>query len=364
MGTEQGNRRGGRRDGPVGYEAVFAAAPDGILIVGPKGIIRDMNPKAADLLGYSYDELVGSAVERVVPAASRDLHRTQRARYMAHPRARPMGMGMELRALRKDGREIPVEISLSPCSVPDGDFVIAVVRDVSERRRLRRLSAGTLQATEEERRRIARELHDDTAQRLAALLVRLKVLRRTRSEEARTELMDQMHEELADGLEGLRRISRGLRPPALEDLGVEAALRSHLRTSLESSGLDVDVSLDGVDALAGPERQLVLYRVVQEAISNVIRHAEASRIRVEIEEVEDQVVTRIVDDGRGFEPHTALTDGAGLGLVGMDERARLVGGELRVRSEPGRGTEVELRIPMHSRGQGTRIREEDASHGA
>jgi len=330
----------------VGYRAVFDSAPDAILLVDSQGVIRDMNPQASRLLGYPHHELVGSLVERVVPTGSRNAHRAERARYMSHPRSRPMGAGLELRALRKDGREVPVEISLSPCEGSDGDYVIAVVRDVRERRRLRRLSVGTLQAAEDERRRIARELHDDTAQRLSALLVRLQILRRTDDPGSRDQVLDQIHGELTEALEGVRRISRGLRPPALEDVGIEAAVRSHLRRSLEPSDLMLELRIHPVEHLLNAEGQLVVYRVVQEAVSNVIRHARAERVRVSVEQDGSHVMARIVDDGEGFDPEGSLIDGAGLGLLGMDERARLVGGELRIRSNPETGTEVELRVPV------------------
>jgi PAS domain S-box-containing protein len=327
------------------YEAVFQAAPDAILVVDHAGAIQDANPQALALLGFEREELLGEPVERVVPREARARHRAHREEYAEDPRPRPMGVGLELRALRKDGRTVPVEISLSPFETPDGRFIIAAVRDVSERRRLRHLGTGTLRAAEEERRRIARELHDETAQSLAALLIRLGILKRTEDPAVRARLVDEMHDELELAVEGVRRISRGLRPPALEDVGVSAALRGHVRGVLERASFEASVRVDPVDELLDPEVQLALYRVVQEALANVVRHADASSITVEVIRVDGEVSARIADDGRGFDPDDEILAERGLGLVGMEERARLAGGALTLSSFPGTGTEVVLRLP-------------------
>lgn len=334
------------------YRAVFEAAPDGILIVDEEGVIRDVNRAALDLLGFQRKELVGEMVERVVPPDVRATHPRLRDGYLSRMESRPMGSGLSLRAHRKDGRQVPVEVSLSPCRTEEGTFVIAAIRDVSERKRLRMLGVGTLRAAEEERQRIARELHDDTAQSLAALLVRLRVLRGTSEGAARERLLDDMHDDLEGAVEGVRRISRGLRPPALADVGLAAAIRGHIRGILELSSMDAEVEVEAVDDLLGREEQLVLYRVVQEALTNVIRHAEAEAIRVEVFRQGREVVARVADDGRGFDAKGELLSGEGLGLVGMEERARLVGGVFEISSRPGEGTVVGLRLGVTEEAHG------------
>jgi PAS domain S-box-containing protein len=331
------------------YRAVFEASPDGIVVVDGRGRISAANSQALRMLGYTLDELLGQPVEIMVPPDVRGRHVTLRDGFMERPASRPMGADMELKAVRKDGREFPVDVALRPVGQGGDRFVIAVIRDTSRERRMQTLGTGTMRATEEERKRIARELHDDTAQSLAATMMRLGVLARTTDEEARARIHAELNETLEGLVEGVRRIAQGLRPPALEDVGVEAAIRSHVRKSLDRTRMAVALHLESVEDRLGPEAQLVVYRVVQEALSNVLRHSDARNVEVRLEvegEGEDaRVVATVTDDGRGFDAEGEFLAGAGLGLLGMDERARLIGGRLTLASAPGEGCLVRLRIP-------------------
>jgi PAS domain S-box-containing protein len=330
------------------YRAVFEAAPDGIVIVDRDGRIRDLNPSAERLFGYVRDELLGRSIEDLVPEEVRDVHGREREAYQEAPRARPMGIGLDLRGRRKDGSDVPVEISLSPMRTMRGRFVIAIVRDRTERERLRAFGAGSLRAAEDERLRIARELHDDTAQRLAALLVRLRVARGAPSGEKRERLLDEVHQEIVDAADAVRRIARGLRPPSLDEVGLEAAIRSLARAIHEAHALPIEI--ESVPEREGsrlkPDAELALYRIVQEALSNVVRHAGASRVRVVLERRDERTIVVVEDDGRGFDPRgEADPGGRGLGLVGMAERARYLGGRVGIESERGQGTRVTVEVP-------------------
>lgn len=333
--------------GAAEYRAVFEAAPNGIVIVDEAGTIRDVNPSAERLFGYSREELLGTGVEQLVPEPSREVHGAERKAYMQAPRARPMGIGLELKGRRKDGTEVPVEISLSPMETGHGRFVIAIVHDMTERVRLRAFGAGALHAAEDERLRIARDLHDDTAQRLAALLMRLRIARDAEGER-REQFLDDLHAEILDTADAVRRIARGLRPPSLDEVGFEAAIRTLARTIREAHGLRVEVEVEPRPDVARlrPDAELALYRIVQEALSNVVRHAEATRARVRLERSDRWMVVTIEDDGRGFEPR-AQTDsgGSGLGLLGMAERARFLGGRVGIASASGEGTRVTIEVP-------------------
>ena len=333
---------------PVPYRAIFEAAPDGIVVVDAEGRVRDVNPAAEEMFGWDADDLRGERIEVLVPEAARETHAAERGAFFDDPHARPMGIGMELHGRRKDGSVFPVEISLSPLRSGEGTMVISTVRDVTERRRLREFGAGALQAAEEERRRIARELHDDTAQRLAGLLIRLRLARRTEDPERRERLLDEAREEILASAEAVRRIARGLRPPALEDAGLAAALRWHVRQQLEPVEVEADVDLAPVDGLLDDDAKLAVYRIVQEALSNVVRHAAARKVQVRMRVDGPEILVEVADDGEGFlaeEPVERL-DG-GLGLIGMKERAAVAGGDLQIDSGPGEGTRIRLRIPKN-----------------
>jgi PAS domain S-box-containing protein len=327
------------------YRAVFEGAPDGILVVDHRGIVRSANPMAERLFGYGREELVGQNVDILVPQAARAAHADHRDRYARAPRARPMGVELDLSGRRKDGSEFPAEISLSPWQSPDGMRIIVTVRDLTQRKRLRDFSAGALRASEDERRRIARELHDDTAQHLSALLMWVRLIEPEVTAESARKRLRELRDEIAACADGVRRIARGLRPPELEDAGLIAALRAHARSIRDGAGMDVHIEADAaVDALLAPDTRLVLYRIVQEAVSNALRHAGTDRVRIHLSVEGQNVIGVIKDEGRGFASEGR--PGAGLGLLGMQERASMVGGRLSIESRPGKGTLVRVDVPI------------------
>jgi len=335
------------------YQKVFERAPDGVLIVGAGGRIEEANPVAHQMFGYDEGELVGLGVDALVPDRVRPHHAVHRERYHADPHPRPMGIGMELSGRRKNGSEVPVEISLSPVGDQGEGRLIAIVRDVSERRRLRDFGAGALRAAEDERLRIARELHDDTAQALAAILMRLRVLQREGPSERWDDWIDELRRQLSDAAEGVRRIARGLRPPAIEDAGLVAALQSLVRGVQEGHDIRVSLDAEAVDEGVEPDRRLVVYRIVQEALANAARHAAAPTASVRVHREAGQILVEVSDTGTGFDP-SAIESGyagrSGLGLMGMRERAAAAGGTLHIRSSPGQGTTVSASIPAAIRG--------------
>jgi PAS domain S-box-containing protein len=327
------------------YRAVFEASPDGIMVVDEAGVIRDLNPQVEALFGFAREELVGEAVEMLMPEAFRTAHREHRKRFVRNPHARPMGVGLELKARRRDGNEFPVEISLSPWTHGDQRRVICSIRDVTDRKRLQDYSEGALRSVEEERQRIARELHDDTAQRLATLMLRVRLLGMEPDEDRRRFQLEDLREQILEAAEGVKRIARGLRPPELEEVGLVSAFHAHLRTLRESTGIDVEAHLDSVDHLLTDEAKLALYRIVQESLSNAVRHSGAGRVSLTLRAENALVSAEVEDDGRGFLADRAAANGGGLGLVGMQERAVMIGARVTVDSTPGQGTRVRVELP-------------------
>ena len=204
-----------------------------------------------------------------------------------------------------------------------------------------RTAGAVLQAQESERARIARDLHDEANQALTGVLLRLQAS----AERAPADLRDELRETqgvATQAMEELLRLARELRPAALDDLGLAAALRTLVAEFGRRAGLEADFALEpgALDALDEDE-QIVVYRVVQEGLSNVARHAGASTVRVRAALEAGRALVSVADDGDGFDPSATPS---GLGLTGMRERAVLAGGDVRVDAHPGAGTLIELRL--------------------
>ena len=217
---------------------------------------------------------------------------------------------------------------------------------------VRNLSGGLIQAQEDERQRIARELHDDTGQVLTLLLIRLKLLESNPGAEAVQPQIEELRGLIASAIDQVRRLALNLRPPTIDQLGLLPALRSLVATFTESTGLHVTLEAPRQPITLTRERTLAVYRIVQEALTNAAKHAGAQNISVTVRREGDWLVAMVRDDGRGFTTEAFTrrrqqpTSGAGVGLFGMEERARLAGGTLAVQSAPGRGASVTLRAPL------------------
>jgi two-component system, NarL family, sensor histidine kinase UhpB len=243
----------------------------------------------------------------------------------------------------------PAEAPTEPLSGPeeverlDRSFRQMLARLEAEQRR--RASAA-LEAQERERARVARDLHDEVNQALTGLILRLEALRT----KAPAELSGELAETGAlasRAMEELLSLARQLRPAALDDLGLEAALAELTAGVGRQSGLSIAFEPEGaLNDLSG-ENQLVVYRVVQEALSNAVRHAEAAHLRVRVARHPDRLELRVTDDGKGFDVSRSRE---GLGVAGMRERALLVGGALELESHPGLGTRVRLVVPLADEG--------------
>ncbi|HYI25880.1 MAG TPA: sensor histidine kinase [Thermomicrobiales bacterium] len=212
---------------------------------------------------------------------------------------------------------------------------------------LRHLAIQVIEAQEDERKRIARELHDDTAQVLFAQLLRATALKSSPHREVR-ETASQLESLTGEAIESVRRLALELRPPALDDLGLREALEALAQRFSDTTGIDVDLNLGEFRNRLRAEVELVLYRVAQEALTNTGKHARASRVSIVLRREPGRVDLTIDDNGTGFDPGAAAIrdeQGLGLGLFGMEERVSLVGGVLAVRQLAPNGTRVAASIP-------------------
>lgn len=210
-----------------------------------------------------------------------------------------------------------------------------------------------INAQEEERKRIARELHDEYGQSMAVLKINLEYMD-TLALPEQSELREKLKQTVAlvgEALENLRRLPLALRPYALDQLGLIAAIRAHVQTNLESAGIRVEFETKGLDRRLSPETETVLFRIIQEAIHNIVRHAEAKNVKIKLEVKTDKITAEVCDDGKGFniESLSQAKDGTQrLGLLGIQERVSLLGGTFNIESSPEKGTRIQVEIPITS----------------
>jgi PAS domain S-box-containing protein len=347
-----------RRKSEQLFRGLLESAPDAMVIVDTSGIIQVVNAQTERLFGYTRAELRDQSVDVLLPERFRSDHVRHRISYLTKPQARPMGADLELYGRRKDATEFPVDISLSPMESESGTLVIAAVRDVTERHEARkkldesfdivqrqRLFARLIAAQEEERLRIASDIHDDTIQAMTATSLRMQQLRRHLTDPGQIELLSRLEDAVRESITRLRRLMFDLRPASLDRSGLASALRELLERWQEETHLTFTLEnrLDG-EPVGGI--RTALYRIAQEALANVKKHAAASTVNVEVRSVGAGCRVRIQDDGKGFDVEGAESKPGHLGLVSMHERAQIAGGWWLVRCPPGGGTVVEFWLPF------------------
>ncbi len=381
------------QDSEVRYRMLMEQAPDGIALLDAQGQIVNVNSFICRMLDYAREELLGMKVADIL--APGELKRSP-VRFDALREGKMVAAEWVMR--RKDGTLFPAEVNTR--ILPDGTFQ-GIVRDTSDRKQLEqqvqhrnrelevlyaqvqemlsaqrqwnaeledkvqaktselralaetrdRLLRQMMTAQEEERRRVARELHDETSQALTALIANLGTLRRKPPALVQGNL-DLIRSSVVDILRGINRIVLDLRPTLLDDYGLMPALAWYAEKRLGSDGIRVETSTRTSEMRLPPTVETVLFRIGQEAITNAARHAQASRVRVNLRSNEsgDRVTLEIEDDGVGFDEDQVqrdpLNDRARLGLLGMRERVQLIGGELLVQSEPGQGTLISVTVPL------------------
>ena len=238
------------------------------------------------------------------------------------------------------GRRLAVEGDVAEVAHVCRAFNAMLDRLEAERRTSGRRA---LVAQENERRRLARELHDEVGQTLTGVVLQLEGVHRAAPPELRDPI-GQVQESAREAVEEVREIARGLRPQALDEFGLRSALISLASLVSDRSGLRVRHRLAPDLPALSPEQDLVVYRIAQESLTNVVRHAQAESAELALERCDGGVVLRLRDDGRGITD--ADVSGSGVGLAGMRERALLIGGRLAVGRSPSGGTEVRLDVPL------------------
>ena len=341
------------------YRGLFENATEAIFVHDLDGKIIAANSACEKLTGYSRAEMARMDIGRFLSGQGRDtVKEIVRRQLNGEAIEGPFELGLT----KRDGTQAIVE--LMPSLIIRGEQPIgvqAIVRDVTEQRRmqenLRFYISQVLKAQEGERLRIARELHDDTAQALTGLSRRLDMLVDTLASSGNQlpkeipERLEELREQSDRILEGVRRFSRDLRPPVLDDLGLLPALK-WLATALEEQhGIAANIRVLGEQHRLPDEAELALFRIAQEALNNVRKHSGASAVEVTVDFRGGGITMIVADNGNGFEPPRSTSDLAAsgkLGIIGMQERVRLLGGTLAVHSEPGAGTRVLVTVPAEA----------------
>ena len=329
------------------YRGLLESSPVAILVIDRTGLILEANPAACILFGKSKTTLESLRIAGLVGTAG-----AEKLLGASRNSGRPDSLTLK----SKEGLDLYIEPSLTEVDDGQGNPVIQVLfRDVTEERHrqagLRAYAAHVTRAHEEERQRISRELHDETIQTLVLLCRQLDSLGGDGESltASQTDSLLKARSTAEEVVQGLRDFSKALRPPILDDLGMMASVRRLLTDFTERAGIEGKLKVTGGERRLSPDVELGLYRITQEALWNIERHAGATRVALVITFSAEKVKLEVVDNGAGFSvpPGSGdFTASGHLGLISMQERAELLGGKLEIRSSPGKGTQVIVSVPV------------------
>ena len=347
------------RESEEKYRTLWEASSDVVVLMGEDMRIQYANPSMARVFGYTPAEIEGQDVSVLQPPDLRDAHRRAMTRYLKTGERSVDWRATEIRALHRDGHEFPAEIGFSQLAIGGVPVFAAFIRDIAERkraqaalesanRRLKVLSDRVVAVQEEERRYISSELHDDVGQSLLALQLGMHRLGESSGDGA-ARLLEECVEIVAGVQEKLRQLSMRLHPPQLAQLGLQEAVAALVSRQRATTGLDIRCRCEGPEpGLLSPELETAAYRICQEALSNATRHSGAQRVEVRTKLEADRFCLSVSDDGSGFDAGVrgeAASEAGRMGLVSMEERARLAGGSLELVTAPGAGTVVIAMFP-------------------
>jgi PAS domain S-box-containing protein len=347
-------------DANARYHRTVDSVMDAIVAVDEQQNILFFNPAAERMFGHAASTVIGSPLELLIPRPYRGWHHTHIDKYMdSNVSSRKMGPQLDIRGLRADGTEFPIESTISQMVIDGKRQFTAVLRDVTDRRRaevdmremnrqLRALSASLQEVREQERTRISRELHDELGQQLTGLKLDLAWLNKRVKEgrELQPDAMDEMRRQLDDAIASVRRISTDLRPPILDDLGFGEAVKWQAAEVAKRSGMDIALKLEAAPLVVDSDLATALFRIVQESLTNSVRHAHASSVEIGLVTDDKGLVLTVRDNGKGFVVEER--QGSGIGLASMRERAYALGGRLDISSSPGVGTIIQVKLPLRT----------------
>jgi PAS domain S-box-containing protein len=330
--------------------AIVESSQDAIISKSLQGVIRTWNSGARRMLGYTEEEAIGRSIFMIIPSELHDEEKSILRRLAAGERIE----NYETVSVSKDGKRIDVSLTISPVADAAGTIIGAsvIARDITQRKladdALSKMSQKLIEAHEEERNWIARELHDDINQRVALLAVELERLNQEPSDTAR------LREEIAQGIRQLHDISgdiqalsHRLHSSKLEYLGLRSTAAIFCKELSDRQKVRIDFCSEDLPNDLPEEISICLFRVLQEALKNAITHSGSQHLQVSLSVELDEIRLMVRDSGAGFDPQGAM-EARGIGLMSMKERLKLVGGTLSIDSRLHSGTTVHARVPISS----------------
>jgi PAS domain S-box-containing protein len=333
------------------HAAIVESSQDAIISKSLQGVIRTWNGGARRMLGYTEEEAIGQSILMIIPSELHDEEKNILGRLAVGERIE----NYETVSASKDGKRIDVSLTISPVTDAAGMIIGAsmIARDITQRKladdALSKMNQRLIEAQEEERNWIARELHDDINQRIALLALELERLNQDPSD------AEKLRQEIAEGIKQLNHIagdvqalSHRLHSSKLEYLGLAAAAALFCKELSDRQKVKIDFCSENIPKDLSEEISICLFRVLQEALKNAVKHSGSQHIQVSLRVELNEIRLTVRDSGAGFDPKGAMK-AQGIGLVSMKERLKLVGGTLSIDSQLHSGTTVQARVPVSGR---------------
>ena len=338
---------------------ILDSAMDAVITIDETQHIVLFNLAAEHMFGCPRDQAIGAPLAWFLPERFRDAHGSHVRLFGAtDTTSRRMGAQRIVTGLRRNGEEFPIDAAISQLTEGGKKYYTVILRDVTARvqaeealtrsqQELQELGKAAHLAGEREKNRIARELHDELAQTLTELRMDVAWLRQRipPEQDLAHKRLDKMESLLGVTVAATRRIAADLRPLILDDLGLIPAVEWLAENFTERTGIHCELAVSDADLKLSETYATAVFRIVQESLTNIAKHAKASHVEVVLERDTSQVSISVSDNGVGFSPQTPRNPHS-YGLLGLRERANLLGGEARIHSVPGRGTEIEVVLPV------------------
>ncbi len=346
------------------YRGIVHNAGDAIISTDAAQTILQANPAAAAMFGTTVQAMRGASLDKFIPRDLRTLGEQQTVGHFGDTGIHLRMMGRRaidhaVTGLKASGERFPLEGSIASQSEDDDMVYTIILRDISERKQvhdqlersfsqLRQLSATLQTIREEERKHIARELHDDLGQLLATLRLELTMLQQhSAPSEASTRILRNMDELIVTAISSLRRIAGNLRPRALDEGGLYFALQSLRQEFVQRHAINVELLADETELTLDDAHSTAIFRIVQESLTNIARHAQAHNVTVSLHRINSELAIAIQDDGRGIE-ESDMDKATSFGLLGMRERVWNLHGQINISGNDGgsRGTRIDIVLPL------------------